>query len=135
MIPFQTSSTTLTPQLLQGTVYSIAIRGDDIYTGRQDCKVKKFSSALNEEDSWQLDAATHGRIKAIAFCGDSLAVGTYNNGMLFGNFGEEPEQIIYVSLMTNVYIDNLCMFACCSFVIHEVCSLYSNTWHQCPVLL
>ena len=69
-----------------------------MYTGGQDCKVKKFNVAdMAEIDSWQLDAATHGRVKAIALIGDSVAVGTYNNGMLFGKFGDEPEQIIYVS--------------------------------------
>ena len=78
-------------------MYSIAVNGQDIYTGGQDCKVKKFNGAdLSEEDSWQLDSSTHGRVKAIAFVGENLAVGTYNNGMLFGKFGDEPEQIIYV---------------------------------------
>ncbi|XP_063679126.1 77 kDa echinoderm microtubule-associated protein-like isoform X21 [Bolinopsis microptera] len=80
----------------EGSVYSVAVKGDEIYTGGQDCKVKKFScSDLAEVDSWQLDSATHGRVRAIAFVGEDLAVGTYNNGMLYGKFGDAPEQIIY----------------------------------------
>lgn len=83
--------------LSQGTVYSIAIKDNEIYTGGQDCKVKKFSAELDEVDVWQLDASAHARVRAIAFVGDKLAIGTYNNGLLIGTFGSEPEQPIYVS--------------------------------------
>jgi len=79
----------------QGTVYSIAIKGNEIYTGGQDCKVKKFSAELDELDVWQLDNDAHSRVRAIAFVGDQLAVGTYNNGLLLGTFGSEPTQEIY----------------------------------------
>ena len=90
--------------LIQGSVYSVAVKGDEIYTGGQDCKVKKFScSDLAEVDSWQLDSATHGRVRAIAFVGEDLAVGTYNNGMLYGKFGDAPQQIIYVSNLKSAY--------------------------------
>lgn len=82
----------------QGSIYSIAVHGENIFTGGQDCKVKRFSSTdLSEEDSWQLDASTHGRVKALAFVGDNIAVGTHNNGMLLGRFGDDSEQIIFVS--------------------------------------
>ncbi|KAL5260262.1 hypothetical protein ACHWQZ_G010400 [Mnemiopsis leidyi] len=80
----------------EGSIYSIAVKGDEVYTGGQDCKVKKFKSAdLSSEDTWELDSATHGRVKALTFVGEDLAVGTYNNGMLFGKFGDQPEQIIF----------------------------------------
>ena len=76
------------------------MKGDEIYTGGQDCKVKKFKVAdLSSEDAWELDSATHGRVKAVTFVGEDLAVGTYNNGVLFGKFGDQPEQIIYVSFL------------------------------------
>ena len=62
--------------------------------------MKKFKVAdLSSEDTWELDSATHGRVKAVTFVGENLAVGTYNNGMLFGKFGDQPEQIIYVSFL------------------------------------
>ena len=84
----------------QGTIYSLAIKDNDIFTGGQDCKVKRFSdSDMTEQDCWALDEK-HGRVKAITFVGDKLAVGTYNNGILYGLFGDEPEQILYVSFTT-----------------------------------
>ena len=94
------SSTLHSLLYLQGSVYSIAVNGDEIYTGGQDCKIKKVNADdLSDIDTWQLDEDTHARVRAIAFVGDNIAVGTYNNGMLFGKFGDDIEQIIYVSLM------------------------------------
>ena len=109
-------------------MYSIAVKGEEVYTGGQDCKIKKFNADdLSDVDSWQFDEEVHGRVRAIAFVGDNLAVGTYNNGMLFGKFGDEPEQIIFVSRnLANILISILVLL---NLAKHEV--VFQFTFYLC----